>query len=344
MRTPTVLSLVAAAACSSTASPRDPGVPPDAVAFTCPERPDAFPFADRWVTVTPAGRPSLRLRYVETGAGDDVFVLVHGIPASSYLWRNVIPGLAEVGRVVAMDLPGFGRSERPAASLPIDGHADYLAAFLDARGLDRVILVVHDLGSVAGLIEASRHPERVKGVVLLEALIPSTIPASVTQSPSRCTAAQPDAPACFWLFLRSPAGQAAIRDQNLFVEGALGGDPFCPPTPGAMAEYRAAFPDPASREYLMPYPATVPVDGDPATLQPLLDGYTRWLETSPVPKLVVHARPGFLITPAVAEYARATFPGTEVADIGPGFHFLQETNPRGIADAIAAWYRRRVAL
>jgi haloalkane dehalogenase len=310
--------------------------------FTCPERSEAFPFADRFASVAPRDRSPLRLRYVEAGAGDDVFVLVHGIPASVYLWRNVIPGIAKVGRVIALDLPGFGRSERPAHTPGPDELAAYLGAFLDHQKLDRVILVVHDLGSVAGLLEAATHPERVRGIVLLEALVPNMIPASLEQSPSGCTALQPDAPACFWLFARSPAGQTAITEQNLLVEAALGGDPICPPTPGAMAVYREPFADRASRAYLAPYPGLIPVDGEPGTIQPLLDRYARWLETSRVPKLVLAARPGFLITPAVAAFAKAHFPNTDVADLGPGIHFLQETNPSGIADAIATWYRTRL--
>ncbi len=311
----------------------------DAAAATCPTVSAAQPLAMTAQAVAPPGLPAVTMRYVEAGAGPTTFVLVHGVPTSSYEWRNVIPGLTARGRVVAPDLVGFGASDRPDVDLDLDDHVAYLGAFLDELALDDVILVVHDLGSVAGLAWAAQHPDRVRGLVVMEGLIPDTIPASVAQSPSGCTAAMPDAPACLWLFLRSPAGQAAIVDGNFFIDSALAGEP-CPLDPAALDAYRAMFPTPASRRHLANIPALVPVDGAPATFEPMLAGYTRWLETSPIPKLVLYSSPGFLAPEAVAQRAAATWPATEARSVGQAFHFIPEVQPAAVTAAILDWYAR----
>ena len=345
-----LLVLASAAACGGSPSPASAPVatsPPPVTtapsAITCPAVSAVQPYPMSAVVVAPPSRPRATMKYLDVGRGPTTFVLLHGIPTSSYEWRNVIPELTALGRVVAPDLVGYGASDRPELAYGLDDHTAYLGAFLDALTLDDVILVVHDLGSVAGLIWASQHPDRVRGLVSIEGLIPDVIPASVAQSPSRCTAGAPDHPACLWMFLRSPAGQTAIVDGNFFVDAALAGEPFCPPSPAALEVYRAAFPTPASRRALAGAPGMIPVDGQPATFAPLLDAYARWLETSAVPKLVLYGEPGFLAPAAVAQRAAARWTSTEAASVGPGVHFLPEVQPVAVGSAIRAWYQRTFA-
>src|SRR5205823_4990483 len=95
-----------------------------------------------------------RMAYVEVGSGDPI-VLLHGNPTSSFLWRNVIPHLSELGRCVAPDLIGMGDSDKLPDSGPQSytfvEHRRYLDALLDQLGVrERVTLVVHDWGSALG--------------------------------------------------------------------------------------------------------------------------------------------------------------------------------------------------
>ena len=94
------------------------------------------------------------MHYEETGAGDPI-VLLHGNPASSFLWRKVIPGLADDGRVLAPDLIGMGRSGKPAIDYRFADHARYLDAWFDTLALERVTLVGHDSSSHASHAERS---------------------------------------------------------------------------------------------------------------------------------------------------------------------------------------------
>src|ERR1700716_3277884 len=110
--------------------------------------------------------------YVDVGEGDPI-VFLHGNPTSSYLWRNVIPHLAGMGRCLAPDLIGMGDSGRaPDGSYRFVDHARYLDAWFAALDLcDDVTLVVHDWGSALGFAWANRNRAAVKGIAYMEAIV-----------------------------------------------------------------------------------------------------------------------------------------------------------------------------
>jgi pimeloyl-ACP methyl ester carboxylesterase len=108
----------------------------------------------------------VRLHVAEAGEGDPV-ILQHGWPQHWYAWRHVIPKLAERYRVIAPDLRGFGWSETPGHGYSAPQFADDLAALLDALEIDKVRLVGHDWGGIAGFILCLERPERVSHFVVM---------------------------------------------------------------------------------------------------------------------------------------------------------------------------------
>lgn len=115
-----------------------------------------------------------RMAYVETGRGDPI-VFLHGNPTSSYLWRNIIPFVADQGRCLAPDLIGMGDSDKLSNTGPgsytFTQHRYYLDAWFDTLldtvagpGTGKVTLVVHDWGSALGFDWAARHPDRIAGM------------------------------------------------------------------------------------------------------------------------------------------------------------------------------------
>jgi len=113
----------------------------------------------------------LRLHYLAAGQGETV-LLLHGWPTSAYLWRNVIPPLAKNRRVIALDLPGFGKSDKPLhGSYSFKYYERAIDGFLDKLGISQTTLVVHDLGGPVGLYWAVRHPEKVQRLGLLNTLV-----------------------------------------------------------------------------------------------------------------------------------------------------------------------------
>jgi haloalkane dehalogenase len=113
----------------------------------------------------------LNLHYLEAGQGE-VVLLLHGWPTSAYLWRNIIPTLAATKRVIALDLAGFGKSDKPLhVFYSFDFYTDLIAGFLDQLKITQANLVVHDLGGPVGLMWAVRRHQAVLRLVFLNTLI-----------------------------------------------------------------------------------------------------------------------------------------------------------------------------
>jgi pimeloyl-ACP methyl ester carboxylesterase len=111
------------------------------------------------------------LHYREAGSGEPV-LLLHGWPTSSYLWRGILGTLGQSNRAIALDLPGFGRSDKPLDVSYDFGFFDrILTGFLAELAIDRVGLAVHDLGGPVGLHWSARHPERLTRLALLNTIV-----------------------------------------------------------------------------------------------------------------------------------------------------------------------------
>jgi len=113
------------------------------------------------------------LAFVEIGEGDPI-VFLHGNPTFSYIWRNIIPHVQELGRCIAPDQIGMGDSQKLPDSGPSSDtfveHRRYLDALLEALGVrERVTFVAHERGSALGSDWVFRHPEAVRGIAYKEA-------------------------------------------------------------------------------------------------------------------------------------------------------------------------------
>ena len=284
-----------------------------------------FPHPKRHVDVD-----GVDMAYVEIGTGAPI-VFLHGNPTSSYLWRNVVPHLASLGRCILPDLIGMGDSARVPdagpASYTFVEHRHYLDGLLAALGVDRdVTLVVHDWGSALGFDWANRHRDAVVGIAYMEAIV----------RPLRWDDWPPAARKIFEGF-RSPAGEAMVLDKNLFVEAVLPGSVIRPLTATEMDEYRRPYLEPGeARRPTLTWPRQIPIDGEPADVVEIVTSYADWLATSDVRKLLVVAEPGAILNGAQLEFCRAWPNQTEVTVAGN--HFLQEDSPDAIGTAIAEWF------
>ncbi len=123
------------------------------------------------IQLTDGELDGLLVHYVEAGQGPAI-VLIHGLGGFAESWRHNIPELSRHGRVIALDLPGFGRSGKPRRAYTTAFLAHTLDGFLRALGVDRVRLVGHSLGGAVAARYTLEHPGQVERLALLGAAVP----------------------------------------------------------------------------------------------------------------------------------------------------------------------------
>ena len=106
------------------------------------------------------------------GPGDTTFVLLHGLGGSHLSWVQAAPGLAGLGRVFAVDMPGFGRSPRGVRATRLMDQQGLLSGFLDEMADGAVVLAGNSMGGVVAILEGAMEPDRVAGVVLTSSVYP----------------------------------------------------------------------------------------------------------------------------------------------------------------------------
>ncbi len=274
-----------------------------------------------------------RMHYVDEGEGDPILFL-HGNPTSSYLWRNIIPYATLHGRTIALDLIGMGKSGKPDIDYRFENHAEYLEAFIDELKLTNITLVVHDWGSALGMDFAQRNPERVKGLVFMEAIVPPAMPIPSYEAMGGGGE--------FFRNVRTPGvGEEMILQNNMFVEVVL-------PEMGTVRKltdaerqaYRAPYPTPESRKPTLIWPRELPIAGEPADVMEIIERNGAWLHESSIPKLMFYAEPGAFGGPEVATYFAENLKNIETNYVGPGYHYIQEDHPHLIGRQLADWLRR----
>ncbi len=267
------------------------------------------------------------MAYVDVGQGDPI-VFLHGNPTSSYLWRNLIPHLENSARCLAPDLIGMGSSGKSIdGSYRFVDHSRHLDAWLDSVELTgKVTLVIHDWGSALGFHWAKRHPDRIKGIAYMEAIVqPLT------------WETWPDQARGIFQGMRSSAGEEMVLQKNVFVERILSGSILRGLTEEELTVYRRPYLEAGeSRRPTLTWPREIPVDGEPADVVEIVASYAQWLSSSQVPKLFVNADPGAILTGEQREFCRTWPNQTEVTV--KGAHFIQEDSPDEIGAAIAQWY------
>jgi haloalkane dehalogenase len=267
----------------------------------------------------------LRVGYVEAGPPDgEPILLLHGEPSWSFLYRKVIPVLADAGlRVIAADLVGFGRSDKPAeiADHSYARHVEWIRAFaFDGLDLHGVTLVGQDWGGLIGLRLVAEHPDRFARVVAANTGLPTG------DQP------MPDV----WLRFREVVRTAPALDVSRLVQS--GCQTALPPD--VLAAYEAPFPDPSYGAAVRAMPNLVPATpDDPASAAnraawQVLAGWDKPFLVAFSDRDPITGAMGPVLKRAVPGAARFEHPVLE----GAG-HFLQEDAGEELGAAIAAFVR-----
>ncbi|HXF61437.1 MAG TPA: haloalkane dehalogenase [Caldilineaceae bacterium] len=287
----------------------------------------AFPYQKRCQRVL-----GLEMAYVDEGEGDPI-VFVHGNPTYSYIWRNIIPHVHGLGRIIAPDLIGMGDSQKlpnsgPGAYTFVEQRR-YLDALLEALGVhERVTLVGHDWGAALSFDWANRHQGAVKGIAYMEAVIRP-----------RAWSEFPEAARDRFQALRSPSGEQLVLEQNTFIEFNLPRTILRTLTEEEMSQYRRPFIEPGEgRRPMLAWARQLPIEGEPADVTEIATTFSEWLAHSDIPKLFIKSEPG-AATPSEIEFCRTLPAQHEV--IVRGHHTPQEDSPDEIGQAIASWLQHQ---
>lgn len=284
-----------------------------------------YPFQDRYVEVA-GGRT---MHYIERGrsfaaGGDATIVLLHGNPTWSYLYRNFMEPLSRVARVIAIDHVGFGRSDHPAdpAYHTLEQHIQNLESFCKKLRLKRVVLVMQDWGGPIGLGYATRHPDRVAGLVVMNTW-------AFTEKE------QLKLPAWYKALTAPKVGEFAIGKRNLYVEQVIPRMTRRALSDDDMAGYRHPFPNQASRTGVVQWTRMVP-DKPKHPDWKTLDAIEKALPGLDVPAIILWGDkdPAFPKRFAWAFHDMLPQAGEPFWIEGAG-HFLQEDQPDVVIQEIA---------
>ena len=273
-----------------------------------------FPYEPRYVDIE-----GLRMAYVEHGTGDPI-LLLHGEPTWGYLYRRMIPALSNIGRVIAPDLIGFGRSDKPVMpnAYTYKSHVRWLRSFIRVLNLERITLVCQDWGGLLGLRVLADMPERFARVVAMNTGLPDGRPPDEAFMKWRKFALRADALDLPALMRRSL--HRAVSDAEL-------------------AAYGAPFPSKEYQTAALAFPRLVPIRADyPGVYENRLA--IEKLRTLDLPVLLPWASAD-PITAKGERYLREIFrnvaPPMPIEGAG---HFLQEDAGEAIAEHILEWTTR----
>ncbi len=263
----------------------------------------------------------LRLAYRQLGDGPPV-LLLHGWPTSSFLWREVMGPIARANRVVALDLPGFGASDKPVGiRYSFDFFGRVLDSFLAQLGIDQLGLAVHDLGGPVGLHWALDRPSRLTKLALLNTLVYPEFSEAVQEFVRSC--ATPD----LREKITSPSGLESIMRDGFADPAKLSGEVLAAvQEPFRTAEARRALAD--------------------AGIGLSRKGFTqiaRWLPTLRIPVRVVYGAQDRLLPDVAHTMARVKvdLPQADVTVLPDCGHFLQEEAPADVGAVLARFFAPR---
>lgn len=285
----------------------------------------AFPYESKYLEVNDS-----KIHYIEEGEGDPILFL-HGNPTSNYLWRNIIPYLKNLGRCIAPDLIGMGKSDKPDLNYGFRNTYTYVEGFIEKMELKSITLILHDWGSGMGFNYANLNRDNIKAIAFMEAMYDAPtmydMPFSVRSALK---------------VVRNPLfGKLMVQHANIFIKKMLPDMIVRELSKEEKAFYAAPYPNKNSRKPLFAWPQDVPfADGKPTDATQAIKSWAPWLASSEIPKLCLYVTPGVAIKEKDVRVIKETFNHTEMVYLGHGLHFIQEDYPHEIGEAILNWYQR----
>jgi haloalkane dehalogenase len=264
-----------------------------------------------------------KMHFVEAGQGDPI-LLLHGVPTSCYLWRNIIPQLAPLGRCIAPDLIGFGKSEKPDIAYTIFDHIKYIEEFIKVLNLKHITIVMHGWGSIIGFHYAMAHEKNCAGLAFYEAFLRSIDVSLPYQEQLVALQEQEDI-------------ADVVMDASAFIDTVLPQQVMRELTQEELIEYKRPFMQVGSGKPLLQYIKELPRGDNSTDVDNLIEDNASKLTQSYLPKLFLYSVPGYITSISTAMWAKENLPNLEIAEVGEELHMAQESCPKVMGDIISVW-------
>ena len=268
---------------------------------------EGYSYQERWVHID-----GLAIHYVDEGAGGSPVLLIHGNPAWSYMWRKLIPPIALGHRVLALDLMGFGKSEKPHPNLyDFPHHANIVSGFIESLGLRNLTLILHDWGAPFGMQYAVRHQNNVAGLVLMNTFLTT----DVRMPPDAAAKITP----------------SVIKDSSLHPERI---------SEATMSAYWAPFPNEESKKAFQAFARMFPDSPSHPSFGPLKE-IQQSLPSLKIPTMILWG--SRKNESAYAERIAKMIPGSKLEIINAG-HFVPEDNPEDVERLVLSFFANTTPL
>jgi haloalkane dehalogenase len=273
-----------------------------------------------------------KMAFIEVGRGDPI-VFIHGNANSAYMWRNILPYMEDLGRLIAIDNIGQGDSDKLPDSGPgsytLAEHQVYINGIMEALDINKnVTLVMHDWGGPLGLTWARSHSENIKGLVHCEIVVGNH--SSYDD--------YPDGHGERLKRVRGPDGEKLVMTDNYFIEKIYMGGVIRNIDDETMAEIRRPYEGPReNRRPTLTWPRQIPIGGKPKDVADLVDDLSFWMAENDIPKLFIRAEPGQILFGRDLEIINS-WANQKTVTVA-GLHHPQEDSPDDIGIALRNWYK-----
>ena len=270
------------------------------------------------------------IHYLSGGSGDELVLFLHGVPTSSYLWRNILPEVGKDFKVIAPDLIGMGQSSKPLIDYTIHDHINYMSEFIQKLQFDKIHLVLHGWGSVIGFDYARRFSDKIESMTFFESHIRPIEDRSMLSLPMQ---------EFMSILERVDSVERLICDDHLMLKGLLAAESIDVLSEEVKQVYLEPFQSKEDFKPLIQYVKEFPTGILSDHTLPVIESYAQWLQSTSIPKLMLYAMPGFMTTIDTVAWAKSTLKCIDIIELPEALHLPQETNPAMFSGALLPWLK-----
>jgi|GEM_PF-3314129 len=273
-----------------------------------------------------------KIHYIEKGQGENTILFLHGLPISSYVWRNIIPTLSSKAMCIAPDLIGMGRSDKPSKYGAVE-HLRDIKIFIEKLQLTNITLVLHGFGSFIGFNYAMNNPNNIKGIAFYE---PHLCPFNNTDKQSL------PIQELIYLFQQKPNySYKKIVEDNFLINKLLPSMVIRKLDDDVQKLYQTPFINLEDRKTIWHLFEDFYLNNDSTNkINEYIINYSSFLQKSSIPKLLLYNIPGFNTSMAMIKWCKNNLPNIKLADLEEGIHLAPETNPRLFSAILLDWYNK----